>query len=60
MPGPASNKEKACIVAETRQTMILGDPDYCVGTLPGDGTYPACIQVTTTFIDFDDPVMIRD
>ncbi|MBK9704905.1 MAG: hypothetical protein IPO75_16490 [Betaproteobacteria bacterium] len=55
MPGG----EKACTVREVRTTLHSADLDYCDGTPPA-GPYPACIQVSTTFIDFDDPVLIRD
>jgi hypothetical protein len=48
--------QKACIVSETRNTVPLAS---CTAPQPA-GTYAACIQVSTTFIDFADPVLIRD
>ena len=51
--------EKICVASETWATVPPGDPYYC--TLPPPVTpAPACVQVTSTFVDIFDPVIIRN
>lgn len=55
---PTPVYDKACIVREVRATLPPGDGDYCPeATRPSSNS--ACVQFSTTFIDFDDPVFIR-
>lgn len=51
--------EKICVASESWATVPPTDPYYCA--LPAPATpAPACVQVTSTFVDIFDPVIIRN